>query len=86
MYHYTWRARAVNQLLKLHPTIALRIEDKVTNYLTQEPRSNSKALSGKHKGLWRYRVGDYRIFYVIEEVEKTLIITNIDHRSKAYQS
>lgn len=86
MYKIFWKEKALKQLSKIHWHIASTIRDKAENYLSQEPRGNSKLLTGGHKGLWRYRVDDYRIFYEINEVEKTITIASIDHRSKAYQS
>jgi mRNA interferase RelE/StbE len=33
---------------------------------------------------WRYRIGKYRLFYVIDENEKTVYILSIDLRKEAY--
>jgi mRNA interferase RelE/StbE len=34
---------------------------------------------------WRIRVGDYRISYVIDDVDRTVDVTRIAHRSDAYE-
>ena len=34
---------------------------------------------------WKYRVGDYRLFAVIEEKRVRISIITIDHRSQAYR-
>jgi mRNA interferase RelE/StbE len=31
---------------------------------TDDPRAHGKALTGDFSGLWRYRVGDYRTYYL----------------------
>lgn len=84
MYNYSWKEDALHQLSKLATSVALLIDDKIENYLTQEPRSNSKTLKGKHKGLWRYRIGNYRVTYAIDEPTKTIIITRVSHRKDGY--
>ena len=34
---------------------------------------------------WRYRIGDYRLFFSIDSVKKVVSILAIDHRKDAYQ-
>jgi mRNA interferase RelE/StbE len=34
----------------------------------ENPRLNGKALQGNLKGLWRYRLGDYRLFVRLKTV------------------
>lgn len=47
-------------------------QKKILDYLEDEiaslddPRSRGKALTGDKGGLWRYRVGDYRIICSLE--------------------
>lgn len=52
----------------------------------EDPRSRGKALTGKLRGLWRYRVGDYRLVCSLEDGRLLILILNVDHRSKVYQS
>lgn len=37
-------------------------------------------------GLWRYRVGDYRIVADIEDDVLVILIVDVDHRSKVYRT
>lgn len=46
---------------------------------------NIKSLKGKFKGLFRYRVGNYRVIYEINDQEITVIVITISHRSKIYE-
>jgi mRNA interferase RelE/StbE len=50
-----------------------------------DPRVQGKALDGALRGLWRYRVGDYRLLAKIQDKELLILIVNIGHRSKIYQ-
>ncbi|MGW8257590.1 MAG: type II toxin-antitoxin system RelE family toxin [Thermoguttaceae bacterium] len=45
---------------------------------------NIKKLLGPLKGLHRFRVGDYRIIYWIDEKKKTVFVLRIAHRKEAY--
>ena len=43
-----------------------------------------KPLKGEYKGLWRYRVGNVRIIYSIDEEKRTIHIVAIDSRGNVY--
>ncbi len=49
-----------------------------------DPRVFGKPLMHELAGLWRYRVGDYRILCHIEDEKLTVLIVDIDHRSRVY--
>ena len=44
------------------------------------PRQHGKALTGDFKGLWRYRVGDYRLIADIRDEELIIIALDIGPR------
>jgi len=50
-----------------------------------DPRSTGKALSGSLAGLWRYRVGDYRIIARIEDDRLVVLVVGIGHRKDVYR-
>ena len=54
--------------------------------LEQDPYNhpNITALRGNLTGRYRYRIGDYRILYLVEEELKVVFVTLIAHRSKVY--
>ncbi len=54
--------------------------------LEQSPRfhPNIKALKGDYAGCYRYRMGDYRVIYAIEDELVRVLIVAIAHRSEAY--
>jgi mRNA interferase RelE/StbE len=47
--------------------------------------SNIKKLKGNYKELYRFRIGDYRLFYKIDEQESIIFILNIENRQDAYK-
>ncbi len=52
---------------------------------TDNPRNKGKSLKGNLKGLWRYRVGDYRLICQIKDKELIILIVEIDHRKDIYK-
>ena len=52
---------------------------------TDNPRLHGKALTGDLKGLWRYRIGDYRLLVDIDDFELVIIAIDIGHRKEIYK-
>jgi mRNA interferase RelE/StbE len=50
----------------------------------KDPRRFGHALTGDLKGLWRYRVGDYRIVASIEDDRFVVLIVTVGHRREVY--
>lgn len=50
-----------------------------------DPRSIGEALHGDKSGLWRYRVGDYRLICQIEDARLVIVVLNIGHRREVYR-
>jgi mRNA interferase RelE/StbE len=42
-------------------------------------------LVGPLKGLWRMRIGKYRVIYEIDEEEKKIIFHDVDLRKRVYE-
>lgn len=68
----------------------LFIEKKLGQYvypqLKEEPHfgNNIKKLVNYDPETWRYRIGKYRLFYIIDEEDKILYVISIDLRKDAY--
>ena len=64
----------------------------IVNYMDRriamafDPRLFGKALRGGKFGLWRYRVGDYRIICEIQETRMIVLVVVVGHRSTVYAS
>lgn len=85
-----WRAElspcALKQLRKLDKPTARRIIEYLREISSgEDPRLRGKGLTGNLAGLWRYRVGNYRIIVSIEDDELLILAINIDHRSRIYR-
>lgn len=51
----------------------------------EDPKAHGKSLSGYKKGLWRYRIGDYRLICEIEDNKLVILALNIGHRRDIYK-
>jgi len=51
----------------------------------ENPRQWGKPLHGDKKGLWRYRVGDYRLICDIQDEKITVLILEVAHRKDVYR-
>ena len=45
---------------------------------------NIKKLKGDYKNIYRFRIGNYKLFYKIEEQESLIFIFDIESRQDAY--
>ena len=51
---------------------------------TENPRLHGKALTGNLKGLWRYRIMDYRLIVDIQDEQLIIVAVDFNHRRKIY--
>lgn len=50
-----------------------------------DPFTHGKPLTADKKGLWRYRVGDYRLICDVQQDKVIIIIVEIGHRRDIYK-
>lgn len=64
----------------------LRISDTARRQLKKlEPRQRGKGMAANLAGLWRYRVGDYRLICDIQDDEMVVLVLQVAHRSEVYR-
>ena len=51
----------------------------------ENPRQLGKPLQGEKGGLWRYRVGDYRLICDIQDEKITVLVVRVGHRKDVYR-
>ncbi len=87
MYTVDFSESAVKQLKKLDKQTARVIKNWIVKNLVDcsDPRQHGKALTGNLKGIWRYRVGDYRLFAEIYDDQVLIFIFDIAHRREIYR-
>jgi len=83
-----WDDRARKELRKLDTPI----QKEILSYLrvriseSNNPCVFGQALSGNKAGLWRYRVGNYRIICKIEDDILVVFVIGVGHRKEIYES
>ena len=60
---------------------------KCLNILQETPKNHPqiKALKGEFAGKYRFRVGNYRVIYIVDDSQSQVIVLLIEHRSQAYR-
>ena len=78
---------AAKELKKLGRSEAARIlvtlEQRIATL--DDPRQLGEALAGNLAGLWRWRIGDYRVIARIEDERVLILIVRVAHRREAYR-
>lgn len=75
------------QLRKLDKSTARRIVDYMDERIAGpgNPRSTGRALTGPLGGLWRYRVGDYRVICDIQDGALRVLVVQVGNRREVYR-
>jgi mRNA interferase RelE/StbE len=78
--------KAFRALRKMDKQTARRIRNELSEIAKlEDPRSRGKALTGNLAGVWRYRVGDYRILCDIEDGRLVILVVEVAHRREVYR-
>lgn len=88
MYVLEYTPNAIKDLRSLDKVISGRILKKIKKYSeSANALVTAKALLGNMNGFYRWRVGDYRIVFSVDEKGKVTILTilNISHRKDVYR-
>jgi len=84
-YTVRYDPRALKELAKLDRPVARRIV-KFVDALSADPRPpGCRALVG-YPGLWRIRIGDYRVVYTVKDAELVVLVLRAAHRSESYRN
>ena len=75
-------AKELKRINKIWQQKILSFLKKIDN--SPDPRIFGKSLKGNLQGLWRYRVGDYRIICQINDDELMVLVVKTGHRKGVY--
>lgn len=76
--------------IKIKNDIDKKLYDKIVNIVYPQLRvnplfgTNIKKLKGELDGYYRYRIGNYRLFYLIDSEKIIVVVVDIRHRQNAY--
>ncbi|MEO6740805.1 MAG: type II toxin-antitoxin system RelE/ParE family toxin [Chthoniobacteraceae bacterium] len=83
---YSFDERALKELKKLGKPA----QREILKYLDEriatdaDPARFGKALRGDLAGLWRYRVGDYRLICSLRDGQMLVLVLKVGHRRDVY--
>ena len=78
---------AARTLRKMDPQMSRRLRRALGAIeLLEDPRLRGKALTGPLRGLWRYRVGNYRIICDLIDSRLVVLVIEIGHRGSIYEN
>ncbi len=84
MYTYEFKDQAVSDLKKLPKTVQKRIIKKLDFYISYpNPLSFADHLINFEIGEYRFRIGDYRVIFDVDDVR--ILILTIGHRKEIYK-
>ena len=85
MYNIRILEEASRELARLDKPIGRRIVERI-NWLSEKLNDiRPEPLRGDLIGLYKFRIGDYRVIYEIIHNEKTIVIHAIGHRREIYR-
>ncbi len=85
MYQITFKKKASKELSQLPSIVLPKVVSEIDN-LAEDPRPvGSKKLKGSDENMWRIRIGDYRVIYVIDDGIRIINIRKVGHRKDVYK-
>lgn len=85
MYCIRILQKATRELERLDKPIARRIAERITWLAANLDDIRPEPFKGNLAGLYKLRIGDYRVVYEILYDEKMIVIHQVGHRSEIYR-
>ena len=84
-----WQLRFSTKAEKSFSKLDPQTRERVLNTLAaianlEDPRARGKALTGNLSGMWRYRIGDYRVICELINNKLVILVIEIDHHRRIY--
>lgn len=83
-YAIDTKPSARRELENLSDSLIARLVPKIDGLAANPRPSGCRKLRG-YKDLWRIRVGDYRVVYIIDDDRKMVSVTRVAHRRDVYE-
>ena len=85
MYQIKFKSLADKRFSKLPRDVQIRVINKLGFFISQpEPIIFAEVLTNPRIGTYRFRIGDYRVVFDLED-NQTIMIVDIDHRKNIYR-
>lgn len=77
-----YKASVAGDLKRIDKTHARKLLAKLEEVLGRNPHAG-ESLKGEFQGLFKYRIGDYRVIYT--KTSEGVLVLRIAHRKEAYR-
>lgn len=85
MYQVDFTPEAETDLARLHKLIVPRVLKKLRWLADNFEAITPEALTGQWQGVFKLRVGDYRVLYTCDREKQKIIVHFVRHRSVIYK-
>jgi len=79
------------KLVNMPAGISRFVQKKLTEYVYPQLRKNPffgpniKKLKGYDPATWRYRIGRFRVFFMVDQAEQIVFMLSVDDRRDTYR-
>jgi len=84
VFEIRFKKSVKKDLQKLSKSVQKRVLDNIQRNLAKNPYKG-KALSGEFKGLYRWRAGNLRVIYEIQNKQLIVLVLKIGDRKDVYR-
>lgn len=85
MYKLDFTDEGKAALASLDKIVVQRVLDKLKWFLQNIEAVNFKPLEGNLSGMYKLRVGDWRVIYEINHTDKVVTVHKVGHRREIYK-
>lgn len=86
IYHVAFTPAAEADLARLDKPIAQRILKKLRWLAENFEVMTPEHLTGEWQGVFKLRVGDYRVLYTFDKAETKIVVHFVKHRREVYKT
>lgn len=84
IYEIIVKKSAVKEIENLPVKVLPKITQSISDLAVTPRPQHSKKLKGTKSNLWRIRVGDYRVVYLIDDKIQIIDVQKVGHRKDVY--
>ena len=85
MFEVVFTPQAEANLAELDKTVAQRVLKKIRWLAENYESIMPEPLTGQWRGVYKLRVGDYRVLFTADQEQQRLVIRLIKHRREVYK-
>mgnify|MGYP003961978237 CR=1 FL=1 len=85
MYKIEFEQRAKKQFYKLRREVQERLTKAIDEKLSINPKEYLIPLAGNKAGLYKFRVGDYRLLCSRDDEKLCVLVVKVKHRREVYR-